>query len=240
MPLLDHFHPPLSTERHQEAFHASWADEIMATLNQGGLPPGYFAETQVHFGGRVEVDVAALERSSGSAPSPTNNGEVAVEIAQETDVLLMPAVFPDEVEIRIIQRSGGPTLVGAIELISPGNKDRPESRRAFAEKCAAYLHAGVGLLVVDIVTERNANLHDELIVQMNREPVYRFPTMTPLYCVAYRPLRTEQHGDQIEIRRATLAVGKALPRMPLALRGGPSVPLDLENSYARTRQKTML
>ena len=25
MPLLDHFHPPLSDERHWESFHAAWA-----------------------------------------------------------------------------------------------------------------------------------------------------------------------------------------------------------------------
>jgi hypothetical protein len=24
MPLLDHFHPPLSTERHWESFYAAW------------------------------------------------------------------------------------------------------------------------------------------------------------------------------------------------------------------------
>lgn len=32
-PLLDHIHPPLSTERHWEAFHASRADEIMDLEN---------------------------------------------------------------------------------------------------------------------------------------------------------------------------------------------------------------
>ena len=46
----------------------------------------------------------------------------------------MPAVFPDEIEVLVIHRSGGPTLVGAIELVSPANKDRPETRRAFAAK----------------------------------------------------------------------------------------------------------
>src|ERR1700693_3697218 len=163
MPLLDHFHPPLSDDRHWESFHASWANEIMATLNQGVLPPGYFAETQVHFGSRVEVDVASLQRPEMSSASPANNGAVAVQTWSATDVLMMPAVFPDEIEVQIIQKSGGPTLVGAIELISPRNKDRQEARRAFATKCVAYLQLGVGVLIVDIVTERQANLHDELI-----------------------------------------------------------------------------
>src|SRR5947209_19702392 len=109
MPLLDHFHPPLAAERDWESFHASWAGEIMATLNQGVLPPGYFAETQVHFGSRVEVDVATLDHGAEPA-APGANGGVAVAAVTATDVLLMPAVFPDEIEVQIIQRSGGPTL----------------------------------------------------------------------------------------------------------------------------------
>ena len=60
MPLLDHFHSPLSESRSWESFHTSWSSEIMAALNQEILPPGYFAETQVHFGSRLEVDVATL------------------------------------------------------------------------------------------------------------------------------------------------------------------------------------
>ena len=35
-------------------------------------------------------------------------------------------------------------ISGAIELASPGNKDRPETRRAFAAKCASYLARGIG------------------------------------------------------------------------------------------------
>ena len=28
MPLLDHFHPPLSPRRHRESFHVNWAGAI--------------------------------------------------------------------------------------------------------------------------------------------------------------------------------------------------------------------
>ena len=70
MPLIDHFHPPLSDERHWESFHATWAIEIMATLNRGVLPAGYFAEAQVHVGSRVEIDVGTFERNGGSSVAP--------------------------------------------------------------------------------------------------------------------------------------------------------------------------
>lgn len=240
MPLLDHFHSPLSDERSWESFHASWADEIMAALNQGGLPSGYFAETQIDFGGRVEVDVASLQRAGTSSAQPGDNGGVAVQAWAATEVLRMPAVFPDEIEIRIIQRTAGPKLVGAIELISPKNKDRFAKRRAFASKCAAYLQAGIGLLIVDIVTERHVNLHDELIQLLDQDACYRFTSASRLYSVAYRAIRTDIDGDQIEIRPVQLHVGQTIPTMPLALHGGPIVPIELEATYTRTRQRSQL
>ncbi len=52
MPLLDHFRSPLSDARHWESFHGGWAYEMMAALNRGLLPEGYFAEAQVHISRR--------------------------------------------------------------------------------------------------------------------------------------------------------------------------------------------
>src|SRR3954451_21653521 len=98
MPLLDHFHPPLSLSRHWESFHASWATEMMAALNRGVLPPGYFAETQVHIGSRVEVDVASFERGASAWVAAEDGGGVAVQTwAPPVATLVMPAVFPDEI-----------------------------------------------------------------------------------------------------------------------------------------------
>jgi len=240
MPLLDHFHPPLSNERHWESFHSVWAGEIMAYLNGGALPVGYFAETQVHFGGRIEVDVATLEHVHAERLSPQRNGGVAVQGVTETHVMTMPAVFPDEIEIRIIHRSGGPTLVGALELASPSNKDRPESRRAFAAKCAAYLQAGVGLVIVDLVSHHRFNLHDELIDLMQQSDAYCMEDSPHLYSVAYRPFRDVSEGERIEIRTFGLAIGEPLPIVPLALRNGPIVDIDLEATYTTSRKRSLL
>jgi hypothetical protein len=238
MPLLDHFHPPLSEERHWESFLSAWANEIVAALNQGRLPPGHVSETQVHFGGRAEVNVASFPQV-GSVSSESLGGG-AVQTSTAPLVLLMPAVFPDEVEVQVFRSSGGTSLVGAIELISPANKDRPESRRAFATKCAAYLQLGIGLIIVDIVTERQMNLHDELVQLLGQSDAYRFPFHSFLYTVAYRPLRSESAGDQIAIQPIPLVLGQDLPTMPLALRGGPTVSIDLESTYSRTRQRAFL
>ena len=110
----------------------------------------------------------------------------------------MPTVFPDEIEVQVFATVTGATLVGAIELVSPGNKDRPETRRAFAAKCVAYLTRGIGLIVVDVVTNRLANLHNEVIGLLGRDEPFLLAASATTYAVAYRPSPLPS-GDQIEI-----------------------------------------
>ncbi len=99
--------------------------------------------------------------------------------------------------------------MAAIELVSPGNKDRREARQAFAAKCVGYLTRGIGLIVVDIVTNRLANLHNEVIGLLGRaEPFLLAPTATT-YAVAYRPSR-QPSGDQIELWPTAVAAGPAV------------------------------
>jgi hypothetical protein len=240
MPLLDHFHAPLAPVRRWESFHAVWSSAIVERLNRAVLPADYFAETQVHIGGRVEIDVATLRDSEPIASVGESNGGVALATwAPPVATLSMPAVFPDEIEIQVFHSSGGMNLVGAVELISPGNKDRPEARRAFAAKCAGYLQAGIGLVIIDIVTERQANLHDELVALLEVGQHFRFPAPALLYGVSYHPARREQ-GDFVDLWPVPLAVGEDLPTMPLALRGGPVVPLELEVTYSEARLRSRL
>jgi hypothetical protein len=245
MPLLDHFHPPLGRQRHWESFHGQWAGAVAAALNSGLLPPDYFAEMQVTLG-QVEVDVATLDESGngvGVVARPAAGGGVATLAAPTwappAPALELPAVFPGEVEVLVFRSEGGPTLVGAVELVSPGNKDRPEARRAFAVKCLAYLQQGVGLLVVDVVTNRLANLHDEMVALLG-EPSLVFPGGAALYASAYHPFRRQQ-AERIAVWPAPLAVGEPLPAMPLWLRGLPGhVRVDLEATYTEARHRSRL
>lgn len=242
MPLLDHFHPPLYPLRSWESIHAVWSTVIMSYLNDTLLPAGYFAETQVHFGSRVEVDVATLE-SAGPESAP-RNGPGTVAVAEEVwappaPALIIPAVFPDQIEVQVFGSPTGAHLVAAIELVSPGNKDRFETRRAFAAKCGSYLQQGIGLVIVDVVTERLANLHDELMRLMEQPEAFLFPGPGHLYAVAYRPVRRPS-GDQLDCWPVPLAVGQILPILPLALRGGPILPLDLEATYAEACRRSRL
>jgi hypothetical protein len=212
----------------------------MARLNEAILPGRYYAEAQIHIGSRIEVDVAALEHE-GPRVAPTNGpGGVATAEAWAPPAppLVLPTVFPDEIEVEVFDSTRG-EFVGAVEFVSPRNKDRPEARQAFAAKCSSYLQVGVGLVVVDVVTERLANLHDELMTQQGQPETACFPGEVPLYTAAYRPARRKA-GDQIDCWPVPLSLGQILPTMPLALRGGPTLPLELELTYAEACRRSRL
>ena len=227
MPLLDHFHPPLSQQRHWESFHQMWAVALADALNGGLLPPDHFAEMQVSLGGkRIEMAV----------PTPEVMGKGAAGVFC---YLELPATFPDEVEVLVFSTEGGPTLVGAIELVSPRNKDRPDARRALAIKCLSYLQAGIGLVLVDVVTTRRANLHDEM-VQLLPEEAPLFPNSASLYAAAYRPFRRPD-AERIAVWPVPLTLGQEIPALPLWLRGVPApVRVDLEAAYTEARQRSLL
>lgn len=244
MPLLDHFHPPLSTTRKWEGFHSHWTSSLAAQLNAGLLPPDHFAEPQVSHG-RIEVDVAT-ERLTGNGavmgPASTSSG-VATRAAPvwspPAPALEMDAVFAAEFTVLVINTEAGPTLVGAIELVSPSNKARPAARRAFAMKCLNYLNAGIGLIIVDVVTERLANLHDEMVgLHVGEAP--RFPDTPATYAAAYRPFRRGDE-DKVSVWPTPLTVGEVLPVLPLWLREVERpVRVDLEAAYTEARQRSAI
>jgi predicted nucleic acid-binding protein len=144
---------------------------------------------------------------------------------------VLAAVFSDTFEVRVLCTDTGPKLVAAIELISPGNKERPAERRAFATKCASYLYQGISVIIVDIVTNRRANLHNEILRVMEAGDILQLPPEASLYAVAYRPLRRGK-GDEIDIWRSPLALGQNLPTLPLGLRADLVIPVDFEAAYA--------
>jgi hypothetical protein len=229
MPLLDHFHPPLHGPRRWEGLHHAWATFIAAQLNQETLPPDYFAESEVSVGPELEIDVATIELARprggrGSATAvwspPRPKLAVKVEFAQL-----------DSYEIRVYQDLGGAELRAAIELVSPANKDRAGSRRTFAAKCAGYLQHGIGVVIVDVVTARSANLHMELFDVLEvKSRRAAWQSATGLYAVAYRPV-TVRKNPRVEAWPEPLTLGKPLPTVPLWLALDLCVPLRLEESY---------
>src|SRR5438105_9286649 len=118
--LLDHFRPPLSIRRHWHAFHHAWATYLASDLNQR-LPEGYFAEPNVQFG--IEIDVATFEETMHHSPHGVGAGSTAVGLQEvwtaSAPTLTIPIDLADGVvEVLVYNQEAGPTLAGAIELVS--------------------------------------------------------------------------------------------------------------------------
>jgi hypothetical protein len=223
MPLLDHFHPPLSRTHPWRGFHGTWATAIARLLNAGVLPSGYYAMPFLDHDGPVEIDVAALREfqpTASGGTQPWTPPEPAVAVAVE-----WPGT--DDVRVEVFADDGDPRLAAAVELVSPRNKDRPRARQAFAAKCAGHLRCGCGVVVVDAVTTRRTDLHADLLAELGVEATE--PPSAALSAVSYRAVGRED--GQLQVWPAVLEVGRPLPTLPLWLGGELSVPLDLEASH---------
>jgi hypothetical protein len=242
MPLLDHFHPPMTPRHGWESFHSNWATRIADVLNDKWLPSEFLAEEYTKSGARLEIDVATFDEVSGLVP--TRNGPSTATLAAPAysaphPARSVPVTFADTYEVRIKTTVGDARLVAAIELISPSNKDRPEERAAFAAKCASYLKEGVSVMIVDVVTTRKANLHAELLRLLAAPPGADLPAEAELYAVSYRPV-SRAENTEIDLWPAACAVGEPLPTLPLHLVHDLFVPVNLEESYMEARRRRRL
>ncbi|MFO0808951.1 MAG: DUF4058 family protein [Gemmataceae bacterium] len=232
MPLRDHFHPPMTDIVSWEEVHGAWPGVIAFQLN-ARLPPRYRCGPRVHLGSAVEIDVATYERDSPppSQTGPDGGAVVAWSPARPNVLLDTEQPDPPEYEVRVYDCQRGQRLVAAVELVSPGNKDRPEVREAFVSKCHALLHEGVCVAVVDPVTERSANLYAELADRLGAAP----PAVagSPIYAVSCRGVRAGRRW-RVEDWAYELVVGEPLPTLPLWLTDDQSVPLELEATYEET------
>jgi hypothetical protein len=187
----------------------------------------------VTLGGGVQVDVGTFQTSE--QPESSNGGVFTQLWAPPQPPLsaVVDFVSLDVYEVRVMQQMGGPKLRSAIELVSPTNKDRPSHRRAFAIKWAGYLQQGVAVIIVDVVTERTANLHAALADILGLAHPLAWCSPSQLYAVAYRPTQAAD-VQRLEVWPQAFAVGAALPTMPLWLSETLCLPLALEESYQAT------
>src|SRR5205823_6661685 len=114
---------------HWESFYSNWATRIADGI-AAVLPADFQVEEHTHAGVGFEIDVAAYhEQTSPEITSgPALATLVAPPYAPPVPDRSIPAAFPDTFEVRVFSTVAGLTLVGVIELVSPGNKDRPAER----------------------------------------------------------------------------------------------------------------
>ena len=233
MPLRDHFRPPVSKKASWEGFHGMWPASIVQQLRQQ-LPPGYVAEPRVHLGTLMEIDVGALESPevARTGARSSNSGEATAAWTATAPVVAVETDPPDEYEyeVRIFDLERERTLVAAIELVSPANKDRSESRLAFVAKGAALLRKGVAVSLVDLVTIRRFNLYAQLMEFIGHPDQTMSNEEPPIYGASCRWV-TRGTRARLEAWSHTLVVGQPLPTLPLWLREDLVIALDLEQSY---------
>jgi hypothetical protein len=214
-------------------FHVSWIPELKKVLNGGLLPEGYYALAEQH-AGRAIADVLTLHAGSVTLepfPLPPATGGTAVAEAPPR-VRRRQTVEQAAVARRrslAIRHVSGHRLVAILEIVSPANKDRSRHVEELAERIVSALEVGVHVLLVDLLPPGPSDRHGmhgvvRRQLEESEEP-YDLPMDEPLTLASYAA------GPQVEIYLEHLAVGAALPEMPLFLRPDRYINVPLEATY---------
>lgn len=226
MSLRDHFHPPVNKKHRWDAVHGGWPAEIVRTLFDL-LPPAFLAEPQVYHPAPFEV----MEEADRPPKIDAGGGGTAT-LAASAPTLTVPADLDelDEYEVLVYDTERQRTLVAAVEIVSPANKDRADTREQFVNKVAALLRQDVCVAIVDIVTTRHANFYTELLARFGRtDPALAEPPM--LYAVTLRRRKPPKQRLLLDAWFFPLAVGQPLPTIPLWLGPELRIELPLDPSY---------
>lgn len=179
---------------------------------------------------------ATMSKFSDRPPGAASiaGGSVAVVETTSAPTLTIDAEFPEQYayEVLVFDLERERRLVATIEIVSPGNKDRPESRQLFVAKCFNLLLQDVCVSIIDLVTIRRGSLYAELLALLGyADGASDAPPW--IYAVTCR----KRNGG----RRATLdncftplAIGQTLPSLPVWLSETQNISLDLESSYEET------
>ena len=237
MPLRDHFRPPVESRHSWDGLHGMWPAVIVQKLFPQ-LPEGFVAAPGVHLGTAFEIDIATYEQDEltpGLAFGVGGGLSVAAQaLPQPTLTIETELPDQDEYEVRIYDDRHGRRLVAAIELISPANKDRPASRRAFVGKVAALLQRNVCVSLVDVVTIRNFNLYANLLEFIGGSDPALGQEPPGLYAVTIRGRKRPPQRSLLESWFYPMHVGQPLPTLPIWLDVDLNISLDLESSYEET------
>ena len=207
-----------------------------ARLPRPSLLGGWVSKLTTHLNAALPSEFIALDAVS------INGSGVDAGIQEENEAATVPAVyaptsstgtaqyeFPDTIEVRI-ENEETRQLVGAVELISPGNKDRGAKRDMFLAKCLDYLAGGACVVIVDVITERRANLHNEIVATLGAYAL-ALADDAHLYAATYRPIIRKKKMN-VDVWVNPLQIGAVLPTMPLRVVAGLFVPVELEETYA--------
>jgi len=213
-------------------FHHVWIGELRNALNEGILPPDYYAMAE-QVARPTVPDVLTLQTSNGFGAGWSGepiSGATTVAIAPPK--VLQTALIDQEIYARrqksiVIHHASDDRIVALIEILSHSNKSSNRELRTFVAKAVNSLELGHHLLLIDLQppTARDpggihAVIWDDLGGQPEPTPVDK-----PLTLVAY------DAGPPKTSYVQPVAVGDVLIDMPLFLAPGWYVSVPLEATY---------
>ncbi len=208
------------------AFHTRWISELQGALNEGLLPPGYYALAEQHLRGAI-ADILTLNAGSPRSVTPPEHevdGSVAVaEVPLKTGIQLTARPRRS----LAIRHVSGHQLIAVIEIVSPGNIQSPGSVAAFTSKAVRLIDNGVHLSLIDLFGPTTAapnGLHGEIWSAFDEEWINQKefqPVTVAAYCAC----------EPVEAWIESRAIHAELPAMPLFLRPDQQISIPLEATY---------
>jgi hypothetical protein len=130
-----------------------------------------------------------------------------------------------------IRHVSGHRLIALLEIVSPANKDRARHVEEFTGKILSALNVGIHVLLADLFppgAHDREGLHGVLLSELeDLDEPYNLPPEEPLTLAGY----AADPPAGVEIYLEHLAVGAALPEMPLFLSPERYVNVPLEPTY---------
>jgi Protein of unknown function (DUF4058) len=213
------------------AFHQDWIGVLARSLNAGVLPRDYFALREQSIRDPIP-DVLTLKLSEGPEQSNGPSAGLAVSTAPPRVRIIRRAdetIYVRKTD-RIAVRHWPGQVVAVVEIVSPGNKASANELLTFVEKTANLLAQRVHLLVIDLFPPSKRDpqgIHKAIWDQFVDED-FELPIDKRLTLSAY------DAGPPLVAYVEPVAVGQALPDMPIFLKPDVYVPAPLEESYRIT------
>jgi hypothetical protein len=224
-------------------FHQSWSMAIRDELN-AILPADYYAlveqTTNARRDSRFGPDVLTLQHSADDDEDPDGTRDDDRPVSPVGGAVLAPApkasgfatsdldFYRRKKNVVVVRHATKDRIVAAIEIVSWGNKSSNRHFEQFIAKTCGLIEKGIHLLIVDPfpTTARDPEgVHSAVWEELEGEPA-PLPTGKDRVAVSY-----ECGSDVVQAYVEPLVLGDVLPPMPVFLRPGGCVMLNLEQTY---------
>ncbi len=212
-------------------FHQGWSWMIRNALNRV-LPRDHYAIVEQIASTpeerRYEPDVVTLQTDGYDS----DGGGVALAPAPQTTrrIRTESDIYAAKKNLVAIRHVSGDRIVAVIELVSPGNKSSAFEIKRLVDKVEDLLLREIHVLIVDLFPTSRTNpdgIHEAIWDRIGSADLPAADPAKKLVAVSY-----EVHDVRdVEAYIEPLAIGDAIPDMPVFLRPGGCVMLPLEETY---------